>query len=71
MTAADPQWSDLLTELAEGFSAVIDLAIVMAKLPAVNFATAPMEQLAAVMQRLEDVRDALREMRDQEVTDES
>jgi hypothetical protein len=63
VTIPEPQRSELVDEFAEAISAVIDGFVALLVVPP------NMERMAAVIQRLEDVRDAVREMRDQEATE--
>jgi hypothetical protein len=58
-----PLFAEVVDEFAEAISAVIDGFIALLVVPP------NMERMAAVIQRLEDVRDAVREMRDQEATE--
>jgi hypothetical protein len=63
VTIPEPQRSELVDEFAEAISAVIDGFVALLVVPP------NMERMAAVIHRLEDVRDAVREMRDQEATE--
>lgn len=62
----DPVLAELLDEVDEIAGAVIDLAVIIAELPApVN-----MERLAVIRDRVDAARDAVREMREQNGGDE-
>ena len=60
MQPTDPRWGELLTEVEALATAMIDGLAAVAEQPP------NMERLGEAVQRIEDSRDAVREMRDQQ-----